>query len=138
MHIQWDLVYCIRLVQQKGYLWKLYLEVEIISRVSPLCFISVRSECAAACKYKVRLLNIARGENGVHGCNIEIIDSISIYKMSVCVDFVSDGQITQSPTGILGQVVTKKKYQMFSGELVNGHYDTLLPVIERKMLRNFY
>jgi hypothetical protein len=56
----------------------------------------------------VSLLNVASGENGVQRRNIEIIDSISIYKMSVSVDFVSEGQITHSPTDILGQVVTKK------------------------------
>jgi hypothetical protein len=78
--------------------------------------------------------NIARGENGVYGHSVEIIDISVMYKMSVSVHFVSEGQIINRHSW---SSCDKRKYRLFSGELENGLYDALLPVIERKILTNF-
>jgi hypothetical protein len=45
------------------------------------------------------------GRNGLYGENVKIIIISVIYKVSVNVHFASEGQITQPPPVIVGQVL---------------------------------
>jgi hypothetical protein len=53
------------------------------------------------------------GGNGVYGGNVEIIVVNEIYKASFIEYFVSGGQITESLTVIVGQVVTEMTESLF-------------------------
>jgi hypothetical protein len=58
----------------------------------------------------VRLrINRVWDENGVCGCNVEIIHTVEIFRVSVSVYCVSEGQITQPPPPvILSKVLIEK------------------------------
>jgi hypothetical protein len=67
------------------------------------------------------------GKNGAYDGNSEIASINEIYEVSVDVYIVSEDQITQPSTVIIGQVVTKRNGCLFfSGELDNIHYDANL------------
>jgi hypothetical protein len=56
-----------------------------------------------------------------------------IRKVSVGVYFVSNSQITQSPTAIFGQDVTEIDVSvLFNNELYSDHRDAVLPVKEEE------
>lgn len=82
--------------------------------------------------------NVLWGQNGACGGNVEIIVINEIYKTSIIEYFVSGGQITESPTVIVGQVVTEMtEYLLFSGGLDSDHYDLLLLVKDEEKLGIF-
>jgi hypothetical protein len=68
-------------------------------------------------------------QNRVCGGNVGTVAVVEY--MPVSVYFVSEGQITQSPSVIIGQVVTESYVSLlFSGERGNHHCDALLCVEE--------
>lgn len=67
--------------------------------------------------------------------NDKIIAISEIWKVSVSVYSVFEGQITQSTSVIVGQAVNKRNVSLlFSHELKSCHCDVLFPVEERERL----
>jgi hypothetical protein len=59
---------------------------------------------------------------------------MNFYKVSVSVYFVSEGQITQPSSAIVGQVVSGRNlFLFFTAKLDNSHFDLLLPVKEKEI-----
>jgi hypothetical protein len=75
-----------------------------------------------------RIVKCTGEQNGVYAVNIKTITVSEIYKVSVGVHFVSEGQITKPPTDVVVQVGTKRKVSLlFSGIMDNDCCDQYLP-----------
>jgi uncharacterized protein (UPF0248 family) len=84
-------------------------------------------------RLRVENCQICIEENGVYVVNVEIVSISEIYKVSVIVYFVTEGQITQPPAVRVCQIVSKRNtILLFGGELDNDHCYGLLPVKEKE------
>jgi hypothetical protein len=67
-------------------------------------------------------------KNGVNDVNFEMTAVNKVYKVSVSVCFVSEGQVSQPLIFTLDEVVSKRIVFLISGDLQIDYYDSLLPV----------
>jgi hypothetical protein len=69
------------------------------------------------------------GESGVYDGNVEMVTVSEICDVCQYIYFVSEVQITQPPTVMVGQVMSERNESVvFIGELDSGHYEALVPV----------
>jgi hypothetical protein len=74
-------------------------------------------------------------QNGLYGDSIEISITSERYSVSVNLHFVSEVQVTQTPTVIVGHVVTEGNITrlLVSGKLSNDFYYRVLHPVARNI-----
>jgi hypothetical protein len=71
------------------------------------------------------MLQNVYGESGWYDGNVEIVAVAEIYEVCVSIYVASEGNMTQPPSAVVGQVV-KEMSLLFGDKLDNGHCDALL------------